>query len=69
VKRDAVGKVERWLDIGEGGHWRRRRRSRRNDEEGMILGDSRGINSVSRGTNEGERGRRAVAAMGTRGGR
>ncbi len=62
--REAVGKVERHLGIGLEGSGRGRRRGRREMHVGMNPGNSRGRNAVSRGRDEGERGRAAVGEDG-----
>jgi hypothetical protein len=62
--REAVGKVERQLGIGLEGSGRKRKRGRREMHVGMNPGNSRGRNAVSRGRDEGERGRAAVGEDG-----
>ncbi len=64
VIREAMGKVERCLGIGQGVSLRMRGRGRRVEEEGMNSGDLRGENAVSRGIDDGERGGTAGAASG-----
>ncbi len=62
--REAVGKVEGCLGIGQGGSGRRTRRGGREMHVGMNPGNLRGKNAISRGRGEGERGRAAVGEDG-----
>ncbi len=64
VIREAVGKVERWLGMDEGGSGRRRRRRRGIGTERSNSGNSRGGNGLARPEDEGERSGTVVVARG-----